>query len=109
MPSGHRDLLARLDGLCSNLTEATPDHEAAFLLSEMHAALSAYFRREEQLIRQNRDTGFGELKVRHDGLLQEIRDLIEKPGKRTGPDFGPSLSARFHAWFERHARNGNGE
>ncbi|MEX2450750.1 MAG: hypothetical protein WD407_07845 [Rhodospirillales bacterium] len=104
MQNDPHDVSARIDDLCSQLNEATPGPEIVFLLSEIHASLAAYFQREERRMRRHHDADFTKRKVEHDGLLEEIRTLIERSTGAVGADFGQSLALRLGTWLDRYAR-----
>jgi hemerythrin len=109
MQNDRHDLLVRIDDLCSKLNEAAPDPEIVFLLSEIHASLAAHFQREERRLRRHHDADFTKRKVEHDGLLEEIRTLIERSTGAVGPDFGRSLAMRLRTWLDRYARGRGAE
>ena len=98
----HERLISHINRLCEKLTQNSPPHEAIFLVSEIHAAVAAHFKTEEDLMRRYQDSNYSAHKVDHDDLLEEIRRLLDRTESELEGNLGKALSARCGAWFADH-------
>jgi len=98
----HQQLLTRINQFCDRLTESLLDHEIIFMISEVHAAIAAHFKQEEEIMRQHHDANYTSHKVDHDSLLDEIKNLMETIEPESTENIGRALAARCVAWLALH-------
>ena len=98
----HQELLSRINYFCDKLSKTPLDHEAYFMISEVHAAIAAHFKSEEEVMRRHHDANYNKHKVDHDSLLDELKNLMEKVDAGPTENLGRALAVRCVAWLAVH-------
>ena len=97
----HRQLFDMINALHRTLDAGDMASVDEFLAA-LHDRIAAHFALEERVMRQRAYAGYGEHKIDHERLLDEIRDLME--ASRAG-DYRSSadvLAQQLERWFSVH-------
>ena len=72
----HREMIALINECYSRLGDNRNEGAIEEFLGEIHSNISAHFALEEQMMRKAAYPEYEAHKADHEGLLEEIRDLV---------------------------------
>ena len=99
----HRELVDLINELYANMTEPGTDVTVMDFLGELYARISAHFALEEKIMRDSRYDEYGDHKIDHERLLDDIRDLMDDYEDGAYVDV-ERFARRLDQWFSEHFR-----
>lgn len=98
----HRELIRLINQVHANLVGDRADPLIGAFLGEVHAKIAAHFALEEKVMQDERYAAYPEHKGEHEGLLGEIREIMDAydAGGYVGAE--EDLGDRLTVWFGRH-------
>ena len=99
----HRELVDLINALYGSVTDADADTTVADFLGELYARIGAHFALEEKIMRDSEYDEYGEHKVDHERLLDDIRDLMDDYEDGDDVDV-EAFGKRLDDWFGTHFR-----
>jgi len=100
----HRTLVETINALHRGLSDNPSKDAVGAVLGDIHARISAHFALEEKVMRERRYDQYAEHKAAHEGLLDELRDIMDAFEDDGYPDYERRLSAELNRWFSEHAK-----
>ena len=100
----HRTLVETINALHRSLSDSPSKDAVGAVLGDIHALISAHFALEEKVMRERRYDRYADHKAAHEGLLDELRDIMDAVEDDGYPDYERRLSAELNRWFSEHAR-----
>lgn len=99
----HRELIGLVNEAHDHLMRPGGEEAVMDFLGEIFARISAHFALEEQIMRARNYDHYDEHKMDHEGLLDEIRDMMDD--YEDGELFSEELLAQqLKTWFGEHFR-----
>lgn len=99
----HRELIGLVNEAHDRLMRPGGEEAVMDFLGEIFARISAHFALEEQIMRARNYDHYDEHKMDHEGLLDEIRDMMDD--YEDGELFSEELLAQqLKTWFGEHFR-----
>ncbi len=101
----HRELIGWINQtLAASSQPATPPGQIGDLLGEIFARISAHFALEEHVMSSRRYDQYAEHKRDHEGLLDDIRDIMDdlEAAGRVEERFSTRLTEWFGVHFRTH-------
>ena len=99
----HRELIELINALYASVMNADADVTVVDFLGELYARIGAHFALEEKVMRDNEYDEYGEHKIDHERLLDDIRDLMDDYEDGDYVDV-EAFGKRLDEWFGTHFR-----
>lgn len=99
----HRELVELINTLHDNMQAEPTREKIEAALGEIFAQISAHFALEEKIMRDHHYRAYGEHKLDHETLLDELRDIMDSLDDE-GRFSADELSVDLDRWFSDHFR-----
>jgi hemerythrin len=97
----HQQMIALINVVYDEMKERRDVDSIEQFLGDVHAAISAHFALEENVMRRSAYAEYANHKNDHEELLEQIRDMMDKV--ESDADAGIAmLQERLSDWFARH-------
>jgi hemerythrin-like metal-binding protein len=100
----HRELIALINLMIDKLADQPEPAPDEAMLGEAYAQISAHFALEEVLMKNARYTGFAAHKLDHEGLLDDLREIMETHRSGLYRARRDAFVADIERWFVDHFR-----
>jgi len=99
----HRELIELINALYASVMDADADTTVVDFLGELYTRIGAHFALEAKVMLDNEYDEYGEHKIDHERLLDDIRDLMDDYEDGGYVDV-EAFGKRLDEWFGTHFR-----
>ncbi len=99
----HQELIELINELHASVMEGVTRDQVVAGLGEIYAQIAAHFALEEKVMQESRYPSFGEHKMDHEALLDDLRDIMDEV-EDDGEFDETQLAADLDRWFSEHFR-----
>lgn len=100
----HRHLIKLLNSIIDTLEAGGETEPILDFLGEVNAGISAHFALEEQIMREQHYDQYADHKTDHEGLLDDIREIMDAFSDGSYADRREALALRLRDWFVEHSK-----